>query len=1007
MKTLNAKRIAALVAGAALLGTGLAFAASTGVTASSPSGITFGGVTVITSSGVPNVQIVVGSNAKPMDAVSAGNIAAAIGNLAYTQQAVTAYINPAQAKSVLGVQGLPSQTTTTPTQTNSTVSLANATALFNVTGITYASGTYTFKGLIGSVLNRGIKNGNPSATKAVGSTITYGYPELNSSTTTSQVFSPYQNYVPVATASGSYNAGGVSFTQLTNNGVDNILRITNAQLPSLLSNSGAYGESETLWLTGFPVYDQNANNFALLSAGGAYQITFNRPINIYTSSNTVNTASFSLLGQNWTIIGANSLPTSTTGNIVAGGKLELASSLTPMVTVPLGGNLISSNIRVQLQGIGQPNSNGISPASVALYYGNSNVSTNTSIIWPGNIETFNVSGTLVHLEVNQTFAGITGLQYATMKLYSNVFNVTSGQKYNATLNPNWYTTLLWTNITSNGKGDKLYSIVLYNTNPTTLLPGQSTSFMTTPAKYSLSFIGPQSASYDPLSITTAYASPFAYENGNSATTWSTVSNITEPAQELVITSQIPNAFSFGSQQTSTLTYDLTPYTLAPNPAMNSYSTAISELTTANVIGASNTIVLTGTFNGVPAGMISSTAPLTVTVQGYNTQNTLSGATLTFNTGQTAGNYVANTIVSLPFVNVTSVELNNRAIPMNSLVLTENSPTNTNAVAVNLATLSMSPQTPELLYSQAGKSYQMLYPGASVQYNQQNGQSPTTFNIALNGLSNPYFTYTMQEYPVPSSLTYEDMLSFSLYNNTAGAQAEPMFILNESNGNNNMTYISTQGTSVKAGQGFVTERGSKIVQISPTSITLDMAKSPLNLMFAVGTSNNTAVSHQVHTVPVSVGQTLAAFGLPNVTLAKVTGSVPTAPTPAPTPVINYTITGINKIIAYPSINVSITPVHLTGLSSTAPLVILDNQTVASSPYIVVGSGYVNSLAAQVEKAENITVSPTMGNGKGYIVAAYPGNSSYGGRIYVAGYTAGDTLKAADYFINQLYAAAASQ
>ena len=93
MKSLNAKRIATVVAGAALLGMGLAFAGA----------VTFQSVPIITNSGQPVVQVVVGSSAKASDGVAAANIAAAIGNLAYTSMPVTASVNATQAQSVLNV----------------------------------------------------------------------------------------------------------------------------------------------------------------------------------------------------------------------------------------------------------------------------------------------------------------------------------------------------------------------------------------------------------------------------------------------------------------------------------------------------------------------------------------------------------------------------------------------------------------------------------------------------------------------------------------------------------------------------------------------------------------------------------------------------------------------------------------------------------------------------------------------------------------------------------------
>jgi S-layer protein (TIGR01564 family) len=90
------------------------------------------------------------------------------------------------------------------------------------------------------------------------------------------------------------------------------------------------------------------------------------------------------------------------------------------------------------------------------------------------------------------------------------------------------------------------------------------------------------------------------------------------------------------------------------------------------------------------------------------------------------------------------------------------------------------------------------------------------------------------------------------------------------------------------------------------------------------------------------------------------------------------------------------VLLTSLATT-PLVV--NDTMASSStgsLILVGSGYVNTLSAQLQKAYNISMTPTT-----QIDAAYGQN-----RILVAGYYASQTTAAANAFIAQLYANAAT-
>ena len=145
MKSLNPKRIAAVVGGAALLATGLAFAGP----------ISFQNVPIISNSGQPLVQIVVGTLAKPSDGVAAANIAAAIGNLAFTSVPVTASVNTTQAAKVLHAV-IPS---------SAKYSLTNQQVYFNESTTAYISGTYSFSALIGSVFNRGVKTDQYGATK--------------------------------------------------------------------------------------------------------------------------------------------------------------------------------------------------------------------------------------------------------------------------------------------------------------------------------------------------------------------------------------------------------------------------------------------------------------------------------------------------------------------------------------------------------------------------------------------------------------------------------------------------------------------------------------------------------------------------------------------------------------------------------------------------------------------------------------------------------------------------
>ena len=73
-------------------------------------------------------------------------------------------------------------------------------------------------------------------------------------------------------------------------------------------------------------------------------------------------------------------------------------------TLYLGQNISGGPWTAMLNGVGQPNSAGVSPASFAVYY-DQNL-TNTASVYPGNTTVFSVGNASLHLSVVQTFAGM-------------------------------------------------------------------------------------------------------------------------------------------------------------------------------------------------------------------------------------------------------------------------------------------------------------------------------------------------------------------------------------------------------------------------------------------------------------------------------------------------------------------------------------------------------------------------------------------------------------------------
>ena len=988
MKSLNPKRIAAVVGGAALLATGLAFAGP----------ISFQNVPIISNSGQPLVQIVVGTLAKPSDGVAAANIAAAIGNLAFTSVPVTASVNTTQAAKVLHAV-IPS---------SAKYSLTNRQVYFNESTTAYVSGTYSFSALIGSVFNRGVKTDQYGATKTLQSSSQYTYPEANTITPSDvSMPSPFYTYGSVPfeySVTANTNGGGVSFPSFTTNSVnDNILRVTPSELPALASNMGANLESEYLWLTGMPVFDQGSNNninqFNLTNVGGAYQAVFGNPIEFRSSSNGVNNAQIQLFGQNWTIINYN-LPgtgagvyNSTSGvkkttslDTVAGGGLSLASSLEPEKTVYVGQNYSTGgaeNFTVQVADIGQPNSNGISPAALKVYL--NGVLYNTSAVSPGTTAKFNDSGHNLYVKVYQTFAGLYAYEkYAKIQLYSNVVNVTSGNEFNSTYDKGWNIDLLWTNTTSStraGNAIALQSIVVFNTTPTYLTPGQSFDFIGNPKAYKLTFDQPSfgSGTYTPVKLSTSESSNVKYVNPGSFS-----ENITEPMQMLTVAAPktLSNAFTVGGVPSSSVTYDLIPLAFSSNGVVSS---------------STDTTPATLTVDSNFANQVSTTHPLTVKFQGLTSSNTLVTATNTI-TSTTSG-----TASFTPTFPQNVIEVTNITVSYVLPGMTVASPT--------YATLS--PEKPAEMYLRSGQSNYNLIKASSaqVQFNQNNGQRPS-FDInpalASNGVlvSNSYelFNYSMSEYPVPANQSAIDSFTVGLVNSSSANPSSP-FILNysapvgpsNSIAHDNVTYTTnTQNTIsgaapniLNAGQGFYSEKGSEVASISPGSVTINFAKGVDMLNFVVSPYNVTAVSKHFKTVgPVGIGQPVP--NVQNVTVANVTANISVSD------VSGATVTGISNLTAIPSVSNATTPVLLKNLT-TSPLVVLNSTANPSSNLILIGSGFVNGLSAQVQAANNVTFTPTSAP----VLQAFGSN-----RVLIAGYYANQTTAEANKFIQDLYASASS-
>jgi len=1024
MKSLNAKRIAAV---AASLLVGLALAGS----------VSFSNIPIINSAGQPVVQIVVGSQAKPSDGVVAANIAAVIGNLAYTSTPVTATVNGTGALTC---------SVTTPTCT-----LTNKQVYIGVRGLVAPSGSYEISALIGSVLNGGVfSSGKLQATKSLDSTGDYSFARSTGTgpytiPTVSTPISPYEGAVSGYIGSPllpTNNSGGVSFSSFTalpsgsSYYYDNLLGITNTYVPSLMSASGPYSATEELFISGFPVYDQAINNFALLEANGAYQITFGLPIHMIKNGQ-INRAQIRFLGQNWTIFNYNvsSLTPPPSGQFVVGGELQLAQSMTPLTTVFVGQNLTSGPFTVKLLDLSYPNSSGVSRADVAVY--KNGVMYNQTAIAPGSMMEFNVSGTPIYLSVTQTFPGLYASQkWAKMQLFSNVVNLTSGDEFDSA-NPTWNVALRWTSNQSSltpttfpGNAE-LEGIIIYGnttqpqageySNYMTLTPGQNMTFITNPAVWKVTFAGDSlgtpsagNSNYDVLTFSTSQSSSFKYYNEGSQSSitkyqWTTSGSfsstggttppgnetaITEPANLFTVTSSMSTAFDIQGDSTPTnkLVYNLDTYILNQQGTVSLASGATVPST------AGINVTLSNPTSGVSQSYYGS-IPITITIKGYYTNGKPATITIPSLSLPAPGSSVSAAIHGEFLANVTNIEIS-YPFPYPGVEVTvydSSNPTLPNSAtgvsAEELAYLTYSnTYSPSLTYTVPGVSYSEISTSPAATYIGESGFSTSmkltsTPPTTTPSKPTPYFNFQFPEYDVPGATSPSSNIQLELTNaSTTPSAGSALYYLNYTPplGSGVLSYTSSTGNQVKAPAGFRTERGSEVGSITTTRVTYDMAKSIDMLQFVVGPANQT-ISTAEHTIgPFAVG----AQALPNVTIANVTANCTFSTT-------SCTVKGISNLTATPSVSEAITPVKLN--TAATPLAVLDTNANQASTLIVIGSKYVNSIAAQIF-AQNPSLNASFGPGS-VIVQAFGTN-----RILVAGYTANETVQAGNEFIQDLLTAA---
>jgi len=408
----------------------------------------------------------------------------------------------------------------------------------------------------------------------------------------------------------------------------------------------------------------------------------------------------------------------------------------------------------------------------------------------------------------------------------------------------------------------------------------------------------------------------------------------------------------------------------------------TSLTAGTVIAG----ILTGATGTVTAGNVVSLSAGTIT-----------GATVTGATGSCVGTLVGATITSITAgTQVVLGTLSSGTLGSTTMGAGTGTYSATGYNAIGDLQYS---STPQVIYPKTGQVYSALTSGSSVTYNQQNGQPTTSFTMVplsaggtISSTSNLYYTYSLSEYNVGGSTSSTDSMGFTITNSLTGSSLNSPYQLNSTQGNlktQNVSYTPSAGSAFNVQTGFVTERGSRVASIAPSQITLNLAKNVDQLEMVVGPASGNATKKTSSKVfgPYGIGQ---STNMANVTIANVTGKCSFTTT-------SCSVTGLANVTATPSVASAVTPVALS--TATTPLAVLDSAANPASTLIVVGSKYVNSVAAQIF-AQNPTLDSSFGPSS--VIEQAEGSN----RILVAGYYANQTVQAGNQFIEALLSSAST-
>jgi hypothetical protein len=447
VKSIDAKKIAAVTAGVALLGASLLAAAP----------IMYGNTEIINAQGKPVVKVVVGANAKASDGVAAANIAAVIGSLAYKSQTVTAQLQGSPTCSV-GAAGAGGACTVSDKK----VALEITTPGTSIVAGAYGFRTYMYGFLDDNTSTEDNQLADGSAKKITGDNfVSFQDAKSSISSVSGQFTTKQEAYVKTGSAPTFYtDVKKYKIIPQTLNYVIKFEHDTFNGIPTC-TWSNVYS-STTAGMTTTSSLEGNCT-----------------PTESYMMSRQRLKVKY--LGEDWIVSEMKPLDSPS--------SIKLAKESTPAQIVYAGQNVTAGAYIVKLADLTIPYGTTDSQAVLQIYDANNNLVKEDTVTTATAKEITLPNADKITIRVYKTAPGLTAAKWAEMSVLSQELTLTNGRTVDSDLNKNWTVSLAWGTSSGGIYNFTLKNITMTGSSLPTLAAGESINMIGSPALFKMAFSG--------------------------------------------------------------------------------------------------------------------------------------------------------------------------------------------------------------------------------------------------------------------------------------------------------------------------------------------------------------------------------------------------------------------------------------------------------------------------------------------------------------------------------------